>query len=358
MGASDSFLSALLGGAVDQATKTLTGDPALDAFAVTAAKNNLYNKIAAPVLGTKFDTKTWSPGTAFAVNLGQALLGGALGKLGQADIEEQQTAMTNALPELYKSPSTFVIPEGVDVEAARQLQQSVIRENTQREKKLQDAVLADIFTRQPNYAALAPESASKVGLGELEEALKVQAQLAPSTANEFEELKAKYGDETLARQIFKDKQDLALKEKQSQADLQSSLKFVDEKFDRAKELTGWTTPFSLSKKDELNAIGDAAVMQADKIMGREMNDDVRDRVLGMSPKFYDTDPAVIERKKQNLKEFLTSLAKAPVGERAAVAAGVSPSNDSTKPEGETKKSTKVGRIVTLPDGRKVKVVAD
>ncbi len=189
MGASDSFLSALLGGAVNQTASTLTADPALDAFAVTAAKNNLYNQIAAPVLGARFDNRTWSPGESFAVNLGQALLGGALGKLGQADIERQQTALTSALPELYRSPSTFVIPEGVDVEAARQLQQSVIRENAQQEKKLQQSVIADLITRQPEFAAIAPGLAKTAGISELGEALSKAPKADPLQDPESKEFK-------------------------------------------------------------------------------------------------------------------------------------------------------------------------
>lgn len=171
MGAADAFLASLLGGAASQATKTLTADPALDAFAVTAAKNNLYNQIAAPILGAKFDQRTWSPTESLGVNLGQSFLGGLLGQLGQRDIERQQTAMASALPELYRSPSTFAIPEGVDVEAARQLQQSAIRENAVQEKKLQQSVIADLLTRQPEFAAIAPGLAKTAGISELGEAL-------------------------------------------------------------------------------------------------------------------------------------------------------------------------------------------
>lgn len=189
MGAADAFLSSLLGGAASQATNTLTADPALDAFAVTAAKNNLYNQIATPILGAKFDQRTWSPTESLGVNLGQSFLGGLLGQLGQRDIERQQTALTSALPELYRSPSTFVIPEGVDVEAARQLQQSAIRENAVQEKKLQQSVIADLLTRQPEFAAIAPGLAKTAGISELGDVLSKIPKADPLQDPESKEFK-------------------------------------------------------------------------------------------------------------------------------------------------------------------------
>lgn len=171
MAASDAFLSALLGGVTGGVSKTLTDDPALDAFSRTAASNSIYNQIANPILNTRFNTSTWSPTESAAVSLGQSFLGGLLGNLGRQDVAKQYETAASVLPDLYRNPNSVSTPEGVDAEAFGALKLAALRDNAKRERQLQDSVIANVFTKDPRLAVLAPETANKLGLGELASAL-------------------------------------------------------------------------------------------------------------------------------------------------------------------------------------------
>jgi len=349
MAASDAFISALLGG-IGGGSKTLTDDPALDAFSRTAAENSIYNQIAGPLLSTKFNTSTWSPTETLGVSLGQSFLGGLLGNLGRQDVAKQYETAASILPDLYRNPSSVSLPEGVDSEAFGALKLAALRDNAKRERQLQDSVIANVMTRDPRYAALAPETAAKVGLSEIGKALSSQPE-TPAQPTEFDRLKFEYGgDETLARQALKDKLDLATKEKQQAANMGQTLDFIDSKFNRAKDLTGATAaiPYT-SKGQELAGLGDSVILQIDKLLGREMNSDVRQRVLNMAPKWYD-DPQTIDTKRGNLKEFIGSLTNAPISGKAESIAGTSPVLESP-----VKKKEEMGRI-EIVNGRKVRVV--
>ena len=333
MAASDAFLSALLGGVTGGVSKTLTDDPALDAFSRTAASNSIYNQIANPILNTRFNTSTWSPTESAAVSLGQSFLGGLLGNLGRQDVAKQYETAASILPDLYRNPSAVSLPEGVDAEAFGALKLAALRDNAKRERQLQDSVIANVMTRDPRYAALAPETAAKVGLSEIGRALSSQSQqdTPPSQLGEFDRLKMEYGgDETLARQAIKDRLELATKEKQQAANMDQTLNFIDNKFNRAKEITGIGAALPLTPKNqELAGLGDSVILQIDKLLGREMNSDVRQRVLNMAPKWYD-DPDTIETKRGNLKEFIGSLTNAPIGDKAKAIAGASPTLENPK----------------------------
>lgn len=170
MAASDAFISALLGG-IGGGSKTLTDDPALDAFSRTAAENSIYNQIAGPLLSTKFNTSTWSPTETLGVSLGQSFLGGLLGNLGRQDVAKQYETAASILPDLYRNPSSVSLPEGVDSEAFGALKLAALRDNAKRERQLQDSVIANVFTKDPRLSVLAPDTANKIGLGELGAAL-------------------------------------------------------------------------------------------------------------------------------------------------------------------------------------------
>ncbi len=172
MGLADSFLSSLLGGVTGGATgggksASLTDDPALDAFSRTASENSIYNQIAKPLLGAKFNTSTWSPTESAAVSLGQAFLGGLLGKLGRDDVASQYESAASILPDLYRNPSSVSLPEGLDSEAFGALKLAALRDKAKKDRDLQDSVIARVFTEKPTYATIAPETAARVGLTEL-----------------------------------------------------------------------------------------------------------------------------------------------------------------------------------------------
>lgn len=160
----DALLAALLGGAVQQ-----RGYPDLDQFTNTLAANDLWKMAAAPVLGTKFNTSTWSNGETLAATAGQAFLGSILKGLGDRS-EAQQLAKTAAvLPQLYSNPGSVLVPEGVDAEAFGKLKLSALKENAARtistDTKTSDArerLFADVFSRSPGLAVQTmPEMAKK-----------------------------------------------------------------------------------------------------------------------------------------------------------------------------------------------------
>jgi len=102
---------------------------------------------------------------------------------------------------------------------------------------------------------------------------------------------------------------------QNASQIEKSLNFIDQKYDEAKKLTGGASGFSsitgipTAKGNALTGLGDSVVLQVDAVLGKEMNSDVRDRVLSLAPKFYD-DAKTIEQKKTALKELVASLSKA------------------------------------------------
>lgn len=133
--------------------------------------------------------------------------------------------------------------------------------------------------------------------GEIQKALLPYSQLA---------IEAKRAEQGLG-DVKKDISTVANKEQ--------SMSFIDEKYNQAKELNG-TAGALISelgiptyKGNALTALGDSVVVQVDKMIGRELNSDVRKRMLTLAPKSYDTD-AEIERKKADMKELVSSLAAA------------------------------------------------
>jgi len=106
--------------------------------------------------------------------------------------------------------------------------------------------------------------------------------------------------------------DRLVKEGETTAKLSQVNQYIDEKFDRAKQLTGksaivgMNSPFPTPEATELTGLKDSVLVQIDNALGREMNSDVRQRLLSLTPTSYDS-AEVIETKKQNMKELLASL---------------------------------------------------
>lgn len=93
------------------------GGSDLGAFRNTIAQNDLWTQAAQPILGARFDTSTWSPGTALGVTAGQSFLGALLAGLGQRSQAQQLEKVAQVLPALYENPGAVMAPEGVDSEA-------------------------------------------------------------------------------------------------------------------------------------------------------------------------------------------------------------------------------------------------
>lgn len=89
----------------------------IGAFQNQIAQSDFYKQAAAPILGAKFNTSTWTPGQSFGVSAGQAFLGSLLGAIGDQYESRQLEKVASVLPDLYKDPLNVVTPEGVDAKA-------------------------------------------------------------------------------------------------------------------------------------------------------------------------------------------------------------------------------------------------
>lgn len=136
---STAFLSALMGSGGGNAVSDLLG------LEKTIAANSLWRQAAAPVLGAKFDTSTWSPMESLGVSAGQAFLGGLLNAMGVRDEASQMESIAKVLPQLYKDPLSVEKPEGVDSEAFAQLKLSSLKDNISRNQKLSEKLAEDLW---------------------------------------------------------------------------------------------------------------------------------------------------------------------------------------------------------------------
>lgn len=115
-------------------------DAELNAFKNTLNQNNYWNMAAAPVLGAKFNTSTWSPATTLGVTAGQSFIGSLLQGLGAQSNARQVEAISSVLPQLQADPVNTPLPEGVDAEAGAALRSSLIRDMFKRDQQVAQAL--------------------------------------------------------------------------------------------------------------------------------------------------------------------------------------------------------------------------
>ena len=108
-------------------------------FQQNVAARNPWRIAAAPILGAKFDNRTWSPGASFATAAGQAFLGTALNGMAANREQEQMQLLAGALPSLYANPLQAQAPEGLDSGAFDSLRAPVLaRQMSSRSKQLEE----------------------------------------------------------------------------------------------------------------------------------------------------------------------------------------------------------------------------
>lgn len=145
-----------------------------------------------------------------------------------------------------------------------------------------------------------------IKLKELENQAELQKALLP------------YSQMAINADIAKNSGKEVREEVKTASQVEKSLNFIDEKFSEAKGLAGAEGGASAvtnilgvptTKGNQLKGIGDSIILQLDAALGRELNSDVRNRILSLAPKFYDTD-AELERKSEAMKQVVKSLSKA------------------------------------------------
>ena len=132
--------------------------------------SNPYRMAAAPILGTRFDTSSWSPGTALAATAAQSFLGSVLQGLGQRKEAQQMGAVAQALPSLYADPLKAQAPEGVPVDAFNALRGNVYSRQAKSKYDLQNQLAKDLFGVE--IAGLTEQSKERGRLSAQNESLK------------------------------------------------------------------------------------------------------------------------------------------------------------------------------------------
>lgn len=112
----------------------------LGAFSQSIAANNPYRMAAAPIMGAKFNTSTWTPGQTFATALAQSFLGSALNMYAQNSEADQLASVAAIAPQLASNPLGVEAPEGVNPRAFQDLKLSTMARQT--------ALASDLFTKQ------------------------------------------------------------------------------------------------------------------------------------------------------------------------------------------------------------------
>jgi hypothetical protein len=103
--------------------------------------------------------------------------------------------------------------------------------------------------------------------------------------------------------------DDAVKEQAAQAEMGGVMKFIDDQFDRADQISTLETfdPTSVDRT-AMDGIGTALTFQVDKIRGSEVNEGTREQVRKLLPTRWDTPDQSIE-KRQRFKDFIMSQGK-------------------------------------------------
>lgn len=288
MASEDDLLLSLLG---DNPTRT-TGSADINALERTIRDNNYWRKAATPILGAKFDTSTWTPNQTLGTLSGQAFLGSILNAIGQRSEENQLDKVSQILPQLYANPASVGTPEGVDRTAFAGLKMDALSKKRQEDEDIRKAFAI-------NYGASIDPRSGKVG-----------------SLPGFDELFTESGGGRGRKGDSAAREKQILEEKKSVGDLEKSLSFIDDKFEQAKKITGkegfqaslGSLGLPTPGANELTGIADSVIVQIDKALGREVNSDVRKRLLTLTPRWYDSD-AEVDRKKQDLKELVYSLSQ-------------------------------------------------
>lgn len=191
--ADEDILQAFLSGG-GGSTKSPYAD--LGQFENTLSANNIYSQIAAPIVGAKFNTATWSPSQIGLTAAGQAFLGTVLGKLAEADKANQLSKAANSLNALYADPLNTATPDGVDPQAYNELRLSAVQANRLKQEKkteeddaLKRQLKLNILARRPDLMPADMQSELGIG-GGASDAWGKAMQLAG-------------GDETLARELYR-----------------------------------------------------------------------------------------------------------------------------------------------------------
>ncbi len=104
------------------------------------------------------------------------------------------------------------------------------------------------------------------------------------------------------------------------AALDKSLDFIDEGFEKAKKLTGWSMVPGSASSNLLEGLRTSMMYQADKILGKEINTEERKNLIkGLMPSASDIRSGTLNQKRDQMKAFIKSLSAAPTSSASKTA---------------------------------------
>jgi hypothetical protein len=230
-----------------------------------------------------------STGSNAAYVLGGSILAGLLGRMAKNDAAEENAAIaTKQSAFMTATPEERLTLTQQDPRTFAKLQAALNTNAILQEQK--NADLTSQLNLQKPFQIEAEDRA-------LENQVKLQTNPQILAAKVRESTKP---------------QERLLKEGETIAKLEQVNNYIDEKFERAKQLTGGKAAVTMNlgiptpEGNELTGLKDSVLVQIDNALGREMNSDVRQRMLSLTPTSYDS-AATIETKKQAMKDLIASL---------------------------------------------------
>jgi len=280
------------------------GNPTATANDLSSFQSNVLAtdpwNIAAKSLGSfQPNMSTWSPTTQIATSFGKNFLAGLMGQYARNDAAEQLKTVASLMPQLRSDPLNVAFPENVDSSAAETLRSNMVLKNL--EAKAAGAsdnqgLLRDMLKTVIGEKAKTDPEGALSSLAKYQQTGDVKSILSSTSGALASTPEVK-------------------KEQTTDAIRKQTLDFVSEKYNQAKSLTGgeaaWgklTGLFGVpnDKAAALESLGDTIVLQADKAIDKELNTDVRNRLLSLAPKWFDT-PDTIARKEADAKALVSSL---------------------------------------------------
>lgn len=161
-----------------------TSGPDINNFIKTAGANDVYNQIAGPILGAKFNSSTWTPMQSGLTSAIQTFLGTVLSGLGNQDVTNQLSKVAQVMPTLQAHPEQVGIPDGVDPTAFNALKIAAMNKNDTTAQEIKKALainegvnydpstgtvtpitdqsgIGNVFTTKDNTAAIAKAANAK-----------------------------------------------------------------------------------------------------------------------------------------------------------------------------------------------------
>jgi hypothetical protein len=347
----------------DEALLGILGNQDLLNFNQQTLQSDPYG-MAGGVLGSwRPNTQTWDTGTATATAFAQSFLSGLLGNYARQRATEQTNQVIGLLPQLRANPSMVVAPEGVNENAFALLKANAVLNQQAAEAKR--ALTLEEMLRNVGIEGMKEEIRGKIGLGNDQKLEMLKAQLsgdplkqaavnelaasqgmptAPRELSSYEQALAKYKDPELARAAVKasdpaflSQTDIA-KEKGAGQAIDRTMAYIDAQYAQAAKLTGKEAAkgrigealigIPTEQSAAMDRIAETSILQFDSLLGREVNSDVRQRLIDkFGPKWFDS-PETVTAKRDGLKAALRTLvAPSPLTSGASVA----PSLDSIAP---------------------------